>query len=182
MQRIRRIIIGILCLVPILILGDVHSSLLLTEADYEIESQQEEPALSSSLASKEEWESYNEWHCYPIAAVELTCIEIDYGSRRRTPTIVATSNTEHYEYDLDPTFNWDCEFTLKEWRGLLNNSSQVCFFGAYLQSLGEKESLWVLSQIKSENGYWKEYESEAYRYARRKHEDFESEGQEGSEM
>ena len=43
------------------------------------------------------------------------------------------------------------------------NPSEVCMFGARLQRLDDDTSLWVLSQLKSERGYWKEYESEAYR-------------------
>ena len=150
-----------------LIRGESPILSLLNRADFEEEENQQTPALSSGLNSPEDWESYNEWRCYQTERIELLCTEIDYGGLRKVPTIIATDEEGRIEYDVDPTFNWDCEFTLQEWRNLIKGSPQVCFLGAFLQSFGEKESLWMLSQVKSHNGYWKEYESEAYRYAQR---------------
>ncbi len=164
MQRIHWLVIAILCLASVLIRGDVPFSSLLTKRDYESESQQEEPALSSSLTSEDEWESFNEWRCSPTTAVELTCTEIDYGGWRKSPTIVVAFKEGRREYDLDPTLDWDCDVTLKEWQRLLENSTEVCLFGAFLQTLDENDSLWVLSQLKSEGGYWKEGDHEPYQY------------------
>jgi len=172
------IVIGALCLVAPLIRADAPTSTVLAEDDYEMErlSREDGPALSSEIGSKNPWESYNEWRCFPTKAVELSCVEIEYGGeRRRSPTIGAVSDDHRFEYDLDPTFRWDCEFTLNEWREVIGTSPEVCLFGAHLQPLEEGASLWVLSDIKSQDGYWEEYESKAYARATRDSNDLDDE-------
>lgn len=130
--------------------------------------QERRPALSAPLSEVDYWESYNEWSCFSSEALEFTCAVINYEGWRQSPVIVANREGHRFEYDLDPTFNWDCEFTLGEWRRVIADSPEVCLFGAYLQPLEASGSLMVLSQIKSEHGYWKEFESDSYRFARHK--------------
>jgi hypothetical protein len=181
MQRLRWLIVGgALCLIPPLIRADAPGSSLLTEEDRGIEwtSREEGPALSSSLNAKEKWESYNEWRCFPIRAIELTCNEIDAGDGdwRKSPMIIATIEHRHFEYDLDPTTPWDCEFTLNEWREVIGDSAEICLFAARLQPLDDGGSLWVLDRIKSERSSWAEYESASYAHAL--HEDDENRNEE----
>lgn len=162
-------LLGILCFVSSVIRGDSSNSALLKTEDRELEvSAYEEgrSALSSEVDAEEPWESYDEWRCFPNRSIKLTCTEIKYGRWRKSPVIVASYDGHRFEYDVDPTFRWNCEFTLSEWRRVIGNSSEVCLFGAYLQPLGGEASLWVLSRFKSENGYWIEYESESYRHAK----------------
>ncbi len=167
MQRVRWVtVFSVICLTSAILGSDVSVSSLLTEEDFDLESQQNGPALSSARNSKPQWESYNEWRCFPAPAVTMTCVEIDYDGWRLSPTIFASNEGHHFEYSLDPTYKWDCEFTKNEWRRVTDRSAEVCFFAAPLQELGEDKSLWVLSALKSTNGYWKEFQSEAYRHAK----------------
>jgi hypothetical protein len=161
------IVVGAVGLISSLIHADSHGSSLLTDNDYELEwsSREEGPALNSFLNAKEKWESYNTWHCFPKQTVALICTDIDYGGWRKSPTIVATTQEHRFEYDLDPTTPWDCDFTLNEWREVIGNSTEICLFGARLQSLEDRASLWILNSVKSQNGYWEEAESAAYAHA-----------------
>ncbi len=147
--------------------GDSPVSGLLTSNDYELEAvlKEQRPALSSATTDDEPWESHNEWRCFAARDIELTCVEIEYGEWRKSPVIIITSGEHRFEYDLDPTFHWNCDFTLDEWRQVIGYSSEVCLFGAFLQPLDKMASLWVLSQLKSELGYWKEHESKSYKHA-----------------
>jgi hypothetical protein len=136
MQKLRWLsVVGILCVVCSAIRGDSPISTLLSAEDYKLESTLQEegrPALSSAITAKDQWESYDEWRCFPKGDVELMCVEIEYGGWRKSPLLIADGDDHRFEYDLDPTFKWDCEFTLNEWRRVIGDSSEVCLFGAYL--------------------------------------------------
>ena len=176
MQKLRwLVVLGSLGLVTPLICADSLEFSILTEEDYTLESVTRDvgPSLSSPLDAKDQWESYNEWRCFPKEVVELTCNEIDTdeGDWRKNPILIATTDKHTFEYDLDPTTPWDCDFTLNEWRHVIDGTGEVCLFAAYLQPLDEGVSLWVLDRIKTERGYWKEYESASYARAQQEPEE-----------
>ena len=177
MQIVRHVtVLTVFCLTSVILRSDVTLSSLLTEEDFELESLQDGPALSSERKAKDQWQSVNEWRCFPAQTVTITCVEIDYGGWRLSPTIFAANWGHHFEYSVDPTYNWDCEFTKTEWRSVTNDSAEICFFAAPLQELGDDKSLWVLSALKSELGYWKAFQSKAYQHTKDSRNEDQNEG------
>lgn len=136
---------------------------LLSFEDWERFNQQSAPVLSAALDEDPYWESFNEWHCYSTKNIQFECTELDFGLRY-VPTIRISDSSDLYDYSLDPGPVLDCGKTLDEWKNLIEGEEAFCVYSAYLQDLPDESyeaegirhwSLWILEDIKTNNGYWK---------------------------
>ena len=138
---------------------------LLSQEDLGLEDfGQSTPALSSAIDSDFYWESFNEWQCFSTESIQFECTELDYG-RQYVPTIRISQNNELYDFSLDPEPALNCQKILTKWRSLLEKEDGFCVYAAYLQDLPhdafeakgiERWGLWIVDQVKSRKGYWKE--------------------------
>jgi len=132
---------------------------ILSEEDIEIEQSQSTPALSSVPTEKPQWESFNEWQCFPIESINLECSVHILGEglnqrEERYPCLVAMTSTQTMSFDFDETSSESCESALDEWRALLHGQRTVCVYAAYLQDLEEKHGYWIGRTLKTASGYW----------------------------
>jgi hypothetical protein len=135
--------------------ADQFQSQILTKQDIEYQNftNSDGRILGSALDDPEYWESYNQWLCFPSAEIVETKTEI-HGHWQQTYILGASLGNQYFEFDVPLELNWDFEKVRQEWVGLLANTSEVCILGAFLQSQKNDESLWIIQQIKTENGYW----------------------------
>lgn len=142
--------------------SDPYRSLLIDE-DFQLENEQDRPALSSVIGEEPAWESFNEWQCYSANQIMLYCSINSFSNwdgtvdEKRIPSIrISTDSGEilEFDYDANGTFKVDCELTLQEWTRLLHQSKILCLFGAYLQDIAEGETYWILDRLKTSNGLW----------------------------
>ncbi len=132
---------------------------LLTSQDYELEIAERtsgQPALSSPM-DEEPWESFNHWLCFSNDEVQLQFSAVDYRGWKKIPTVVASSVGHRFEISLSPEVSRDHDQVIMEWVALMNESSRICVYAAYLQPIADDGSLWTLARIKTEKGYWKDY-------------------------
>ena len=119
-------------------------------------------ALGSELKSEHPWGSYNEWMCFPMSQVELTCADYDHGTL--VPSITVTTDNEIFLFDTYVENRLDCDETLSAWRQLLAGGSESCIFAAHmpdvaLGSIGNRpQSLWYINRLKGSGGYWNLFE------------------------
>jgi hypothetical protein len=145
---------------------DGFYSALLTEDDYKAQQQEATargPALSAPLDGKTPyWESFNQWLCFPVEAVEITCLEAEYGRIVKVPALHIVYGAHYYEFSMDPDPEPDCEAVTRYWRTLLEGEREFCVYAAPLQEYegvpsesGAKDgSVWIINRLKSGKGYW----------------------------
>ena len=138
--------------------------------DLDIQMQNEDtqvgPAMSSGLHQEFQWQSYNEWNCFPKTLLSFDCVIYDEDTE--VPSIVYATDEMMYIFDLHVEDRKDCKSTLETWKALAPDDSQLCIYAAHMPAVdwaeGEQNnSLWYINQIKGENGYWKlfdDYEAE----------------------
>jgi hypothetical protein len=138
---------------------------LLNSDDQEMEvvNQEGPPALSSGLNSAPQWESFNTWQCFSTEKLQYECSDLDYGAIK-VPTLRVTDGSIMHDFSLDPEPGLNCEQTLAKWIALLENQRSFCVYAAHLQIYPdnpfqaegiEQWHLWIINQIKTNNGYWK---------------------------
>jgi hypothetical protein len=138
---------------------------LLNSDDQEKEAvdQKGTPALSSGLNAVPQWESFNTWQCFPTENIRLECTELDNGEIR-VPTLRFSKKSIMYDFSLDPEPGLDCDQILEKWATLLENQRSFCVYAAHLQKYPDNPfqsegiaewHLWIVNQIKTNNGYWK---------------------------
>ena len=86
---------------------------------------------------------------------------VDYRGWKKIPTVVASSVGHRFEISLSPEVSRDHDQVMMEWVALMNESSRICVYAAYLQPIADDGSLWTLARIKTENGYWVDRSSRA---------------------
>lgn len=145
---------------------DGFYSTLLKEDDYKAQQQDasaRSPALSAPLDGRTPyWESFNQWLCFPAKAVEITCLEAEYGGIVKVPALHIVYDAHYYEISMDPDPKPDCEFVTRRWQELLEGESGFCAYAAPLQEYdgvpsesGAKDgSVWIINRLKSNKGYW----------------------------
>ena len=111
------------------------------------------PALSNVIGESE-WESFNQWLCFSAEEIELNFVDVEYGGLKKIPTVVARSVGHRFEISLSPEVSRNPNRVMAEWEDLVMGSSRVCLYAAYLQPIADDVSLWTLSQMKTEKGYW----------------------------
>ncbi|HMN69207.1 MAG TPA: hypothetical protein PKC28_11760 [Bdellovibrionales bacterium] len=119
-------------------------------------------ALGSELKSEHPWGSYNQWQCFHMSQIELTCADYDHGTL--VPSISVATEREIFLFDTHVEDRLDCEQTLSSWRRLLAGGSEACIFAAHmpdvdLDSDGDlPQSLWYINRLKGVGGYWNLFE------------------------
>ena len=119
-------------------------------------------ALGAELKSEHPWGSYNQWQCFHMSHVELTCADYDNGTL--VPSISVTTENDLFLFDAHVEDRLDCEHTLSAWRQLLAGGSEVCIFAAHmpgvdLDSDGDRpQSLWYINRLKGAGGWWSLFE------------------------
>lgn len=119
------------------------------------------PVMQSSLEAEKQWESYNQWLCFDKDNIELTRVDIEYdGKIKSLPQINAWTSEHYLEISLSADTEDDNDRTFSEWQNLSEGMNQICIYAAHLQylySLGNRQSsLWIISKLKTEFGYWSE--------------------------
>jgi hypothetical protein len=106
--------------------------------------------------------SYNEWKCFSVENMTLTCTEHEMPEVVKTPMIAVYDGDETLEIETSPVDGVHCENTLKVWEELLQEEEKFCVLAAYLQDLPHENyggtqyrSLWIIDSLKTRNGYWK---------------------------
>ncbi len=132
---------------------------ILTSKDWEyMRESSHSPALSSTLQAKVQWKSYNEWQCFDANEIDLDFETVDYNGIRKIPTIFVMQIYPAKIFDLSPETNWRSVETLNYWKELVEGSSSVCIFAAYLQTdekgTPDEFESWVIEDIKTRKGYW----------------------------
>ena len=124
-------------------------------------------ALSSSLVDEIQWESPNQWMCFDTESIEITLAEVKSGSRNSHLPIINASLLGHrFEVSTEIESDEKNENTLSSWLSLLRGSRRTCIYAAYLQNtespddLTSSASIWIISKLKTENGYWNYEDSE----------------------
>lgn len=117
------------------------------------------PALLSSSEVEERWESYNKWLCFDKDVISVTHVEIKYeGKIKSMPQINAWTPEHFLEISLSAETEDDNDQIFSKWMHLIEKANQVCIYAAHLQRLPSLEntqsSLWVISKLKTESGYW----------------------------
>lgn len=134
---------------------------LLSEDDIALETSERNgtPALSGALGDLEYWESYNQWMCFNKDSVKLTRVEVRYdGKIKYMPQLDAWLPGHYFEISLSGDTEYDNDRLYSYWDELLERSEEICAYAAYLQQLDPRQerpsSLWVISRLKTERGYW----------------------------
>lgn len=146
-----------LLILPQKIIGQDHHELLSKQdLDLEITERHETPALSSLPEDSNPWQSYNQWMCFEKNAVELTTTEIVYdGQKKIMPQLNVTFAGQFFEISLSADTNYDNNLIFSDWKNLLSASGDVCIYAAFLPTINsELTSLWVIAELKTNNGYW----------------------------
>jgi len=128
----------------------------------------ERSALSSRPEIQPAWESFSEWQCFPIEALEVEFIKYcqpegcDPQTDYDIPSIGASYGGHYYqfEYDLEADSS---EQIAEEWKNLIQGQSSVCIYAALFPegALGPhdpNQSLWALYNIKTKKGPWRTYQ------------------------
>ena len=137
--------------------------------DFELQKNQNRPALTSSLREKPYWESFNEWRCYPTYSVQIHCYTLegktpeDFSPEKRNGKLYFSTMTLWYKnqsllfesaYYLNDLST--CLEEGEEWRRLIKNQKTVCLFAAQLpEPRGKKHadiSNWTLYGMKTFSG------------------------------
>lgn len=119
-------------------------------------------ALGSELTSEHQWGSYNQWQCFNMSQIELTCADYDHGTL--VPSIRVATEREIFLFDVHVEDRLDCEQTLSAWRKLLVGGIEACIFAAHMPDIdldldGElPQSLWYINRLKGVGGYWNLFE------------------------
>jgi hypothetical protein len=136
-----------------------HHDWLLTGEDIFLEENQNSRAVGSALNEAPQWESFNEWHCYSVAQIELSYADAIWDERQpevkeRMPVIVTLDGKMSFDYEDIHFTREKYENVISAWQRLIEGQQSICIYAAYLQETGEETSAWVLSGIKTSNGYW----------------------------
>ena|SRR3989344_7628624 len=135
---------------------------ILSEDDYQLQIKESfEPIMTSATNDIVQWESYNQWSCFPAYTVNYECVV--YDDSVKIPNLHVTSNNHTYQFDVsipDKEYISECNDVLVEWKNLIKDSKEICMFAAYMPAVQEEDypsnwSLWYVVKIKTENGYWK---------------------------
>lgn len=106
---------------------------------------------------------YNEWKCFKLKNVKVSEVTLDYSSSPRIlPILEVKDGKSIFEFDIDPTYNWNKDAVINKWTSLINNQEKICIFSAYLQKDPDLTSVWMISKIKTKNGYWNISEHSQY--------------------
>jgi len=135
-----------------------YSLLGLEELVQEAEAQKE-ASLSSGYAPRLEWESFDEWRCFPRKNTFLAYDSVNYGKRKKMiPLIHVLDHPFNHDFTLPPHLPYDYEQTFDKWNKLIYTAEHVCFFAAKLPRLnhGSEDELWYVTEIKTELGEWLE--------------------------
>ena len=139
---------------------------VLNQDDYEYQRQQtfeRGPALHSWLDGRTPyWESYNQWLCFPVESVEVTCLNAEYNGVVQVPTIHVVQAQHYFEISMDPDPKPDCAVITHRWRELLQDQREFCVYAAPLQeydgvlpdSRAKDGSVWIINRVKTASGYW----------------------------
>lgn len=133
---------------------------LLTDVDRQLEEEQSTPALSSGLHEKTSWESFNEWQCFPISAVELTCTQHAFDPDKKplvwtnVASVLVENSNKLISFDFEEWRNVECNSILGEIKALISEERSLCIYAAYLQELGDNHSYWIPTVLKTAKGYW----------------------------
>jgi hypothetical protein len=130
---------------------------LLSNDDLQLEANDRlnEPALRSSIESADPWKSFNQWLCFDSKDVTVDRIEILYGGKTKyIPQLNVSLFGQFLEIALSGETEYDNDQIEARWFELLSGASTVCAYAAYLQKTSNSSSLWTISRIKTEKGYW----------------------------
>ena len=128
------------------------------------------PALSSQIDANPYWETFNTWRCFSTENIRPECSVLDNDSLR-VPTLRFAEGSTLYDFSIDPEPGLDCDETLAKWIALLDQEQSFCVYAAYLQEMPSeifeyeginRWQLWIVSQIKTQQGYWHLYDPEDY--------------------
>lgn len=119
------------------------------------------PTLSSAEGEDTQWESYNQWQCFPSHGISFDCIEYEGG--QFVPSLSTVTENGVIAFDIHLEDGISCDDTIPKWRELIGNGEEVCVFAAHIPTVemattdtsGKALSLWYIDQIKGQNGYWK---------------------------
>lgn len=145
---------------------------ILEPQDYELERERLRPALNSVPGDELQWESFNEWLCFPQKTIEFSCITEDSRKwediapeERDGEGYYPTMNLEHDDnyYTIEFPGRVDSERCFEEiekWKSLIKDQPGFCVFAAKLPSedelLGrgehEEHSVWIMYGIKTMAG------------------------------
>lgn len=119
------------------------------------------PALSSALDDPRPWATYNQWMCFNAAQARVESIQIRNSSAWKPwPQLEVHTLGQLFEFSPEIDLDLDTLSVIETWTGLAKATREICFYAAFLQYLDLEEnnnlptSLWVLEDIKTENGYW----------------------------
>lgn len=130
---------------------------LLSKEDLELEKADRlnGPALQSALDSSEPWGSYNQWLCFSSQQVSVDVVETTYDDKiEQVPVLYASLPRYQFEITISSEID-NPDRVVDKWRDLLDETSNICAYAAFLQNLGSR-SLWIISKLKSEKGVWEE--------------------------
>jgi hypothetical protein len=128
-----------------------YSALNISDIKMMIEDNRE-PAITIP-ATKEQY--FNKWKCFDVKSLEIDEAEIEYNGRQIVPYIQVNSSNHSFQFNVDPVIHrGDHKIIINKWKELIRNQKSVCIFAAYLQTDPDGTSVWYISKIKTEAGYW----------------------------
>jgi hypothetical protein len=116
------------------------------------------PALSSAPNEEIQWESFNQWMCFPSVNLSYECAQ--YDEKIFVPSIRVQTEEQEFHFDTHVEDQIPCKETLINWRRMATESSEVCVFAAPMPdtNMGEErgipQSLWYIHTLKTADGYW----------------------------
>lgn len=117
-------------------------------------------ALGSAADDPHPWETFNQWMCFDTVVVRMEQIQIKRDNTWEPwPQLIVKAMGQNFVISPSTELQIDPTAVQGRWERLLQGSREVCFYSAFLQYLTESEhqpieSLWILNQMKTENGYW----------------------------
>lgn len=136
--------------------GASFKSLGLNDFEYE-KFDRERPAVTS-VAQGPEHKSFNQWSCFDRQDIEIRTIDIqeDSNERRGIPVLLqynASGPGETLQFE-PADLHHSTQQVLQVWKYLVSEATEVCVYAAKLQSFDDGLSIWLISQLKSDIGYW----------------------------
>lgn len=127
------------------------------DLEQEKSDRQRGPALSSAVDDPNPWATFNQWMCFDAHQVEIKPIEIKIDDWKPWPQFTVTTAGQKFDLSPETDLDLNTEQVLNEWEKLVLGSQEICFYAAFLQYIDEdiSYSLWVLEDIKTQNGYWR---------------------------
>lgn len=156
----KNFLLGLVLMVISLSAYSHFSGSVLTQEDFLLAEEDNTfgPAMSAGPNEEVQWESFNQWMCFPTVSVSFECAE--YDEKILVPSIRAQTEEQLFHFDALVEDRIPCEKTLLDWKNISSESPEVCVFAAPMpetdmgEESGRSQTLWYIHTLKTANGYW----------------------------